>query len=152
MRGKDNNSLGLDIHGNVFSYTLQFCTGGMVLIIHNVRLPLWVNAHVNHSSKDGYPSWTRLTPPWERLLEEISANDMVEISWEHRDRERTYKNTGVLTIITPAAEKSTALLSPGEMSRGLPNKSIREKATSSQYKMLKTVRKPEVKRGAWLLA
>ena len=55
---------------------------------------------------------------------------------EHRDREMTYKNTGVLATIAPAAEKSTALLSTGEKSRGLPDRSYRrEKATSSQHKM-----------------
>ena len=45
----------------------------------------------------------------------------------------TYKNTGVLATITPAAAKSTA--STGEKLRELIGRSYRrEKATSSQYK------------------
>ena len=59
MRGKDNNGLGLDSRSNIFAYTLQFCIGGMVIIIHDIRLPLKVSARVNYSSKDGHPSEPR---------------------------------------------------------------------------------------------
>ena len=84
MRGKDNNGLGLDFRSNVFAYALQFCIGGMVILIHYIRLPRSVGARVSCSSKDGHPSetsWILLTPPWERLLKEISENNIVDISW-----------------------------------------------------------------------
>lgn len=56
MCGKDNNGLGLDSRSNVFAYALKFCVGGMVIIIHNIRLPLLVSARVDYSSKHGHPS------------------------------------------------------------------------------------------------
>ena len=55
-----------------------------------------------------------------------------------------HKKTGVLAAITPAADRFAALLSIGDSTRRLPDKSNRRaEVTVSQQNMSKTVREPQ---------